>query len=292
VHSGVQQKALDEQSDQGSFHYIDNYERVLECMGRIGDDLIEPTYDTARDVGTRKMDETYHVVRINDANHIDPKTQKKEHNTLATGDHGVTIAVGPSKQSEREAADDLMNTIWQNVEQLPLDPATKGRFLSLLVKQQDIGPLGDQMAELLAPEQGNPQQALAQAQANAAQQQQLIQEMNAELQKLKLEKAGHIIQGENRKEVQQLQNDVKVLIALIQAKNDRADQELEMFKSFWLENHGTLSDLVTQAKDHAHERTMAAEQHAHEADQAAQQQAAAESQAANQNGGDGSQSTS
>ena len=73
VHSGVQQKDLDQQSDQGSFHFIDNYERFLECMGRIGDDLIDPTYDTARDVGTRKMDDSYHVIRINDPNHLDPE---------------------------------------------------------------------------------------------------------------------------------------------------------------------------------------------------------------------------
>lgn len=278
VHSGVQQKALDEQSDQGSFHFIDNFERFLECMGRIGDDLIDPTYDTARDVGTRGMDDTYKVQRINDPNHLDPKTQKTQHLTLNTGDHGVTISVGPSKQSERDAADDLMETIWQNVEQLPFDPATKGKFLSLLIKQQDIGPLGDQMAELLAPEQGNPAQAVAQAQATIAQQKQLIQEMNVELQKLKLEKAGHVIQGEYRKDVQQLQNDMKVLVALIQAKNDRQQQELEMFSTFWKENHGTLSDLVSQANDHAHERTMRASEQAHEQDLAAQQQAAAEQQ--------------
>lgn len=280
VHSGTQQKALDAQSDQGSFHFIDNYERFLECMGRIGDDLIDPTYDTARDLGTRKMDESYHVMRINDPHHINPKTQKKEHLTLNVGDHGVTLSTGPSFDSQRDAAQQFAETIWQNVEQLPLDPVTKGKFLALLIKLRQLGPLGDQMAELLAPEQGNPEQALAQAKASAQQQQALIQEMGAEIQKLRAEKQGKVVDNEYRLKIEQMDAELKMAVAEIGTKSQILSERIEFVSDIWhkLQDHSHEAGL--QASEQAHEKDLAAQnaQHAAEQQQAASEQGAGQNQ--------------
>ena len=271
VHSGVQQNALDQQSDQGSFHFIDNYERFLECMGRIGDNLLDTVYDTARDVGTRKMDDSHHVMRLNDPDYVNPKSGKKEHLTLNAGDHGVAIVTGPYFPTQKEQAESFVEKMLTNIEALPIDPDRKAQIVALLIKLQDLGPLGDQMAEIVYPAQGDPQQALAKAQQNSQAQGQLIQELNAELQKLKLERAGKVIQGETQKQLQQMQNDIKVLTALITAKNQQQDQERQMFLEFWKENHGAAKDLTLQANQHQHEKDLAA-QNADAAAQAAQQQ--------------------
>src|SRR5208283_1251651 len=147
-------------------------------------------------------------------------------------------------------------------------PGAAAKLLALNIRLAALGPLGDEMADTLDPPDAQQKQGMALQQA--------LQEMNGELQKLKLEKAGKIIDNEYQKQVVQLQNDVKVLIAEIQAKAQDSAERIQMYKEFWLENHGA-----------AHERAMQAEQHGHEKDSAAMAAVNAQQQQEQQGGDNG-----
>jgi hypothetical protein len=52
VKSGKQQDALERESSQGNFHFIDNYHRFIQQVGVVVDDLLKPILDTpGREVG-------------------------------------------------------------------------------------------------------------------------------------------------------------------------------------------------------------------------------------------------
>jgi hypothetical protein len=272
VTSGTQQKALDAQSDQSSFHFIDNYERFLTCMGRIGDDLIDDTYDTARDIGTRKMDESYHVVRINDPSYTNPTSQKKEHTSLSIGDHGVTISTGPSFDSQREMA---MN--W--AEQLAKMPNIFPLIGDLLTKMQELGPLGDEIAKRLTPPQFQSEDGEPLAPQAAAQIQKLkqahdklnaySQELEAQLKKLQAEKQGKVVDNEYKILMDKLKAEVQIAIAEVNTKAQMLSERTEYINDIW-----------HKIQDQQHEKDMQASEQAHEKDLADKQAQAASQQSA------------
>lgn len=268
--SGVALQQIESQEDRGSFTFVDNLNASLEHTGRILDAWIPKVYDVDMDVAVQRPDESQQVIRINDPAFEEPDDNGqpvKTHYDTVTGNHGVTVSVGPSFESQRAEAGAFVDTVVSNIAELPIDPQAKAKILSLAVKLKNIGPLGDEMADIISPppDKQAQQQAIAQGQMQLQQSQQIIQEMQAEIQKLQLEKAGKVIQGETQKQIQQMKNDIDVLKALLASKQAVAGQEAEMYKTFWVENHGA-----------AHEAAMQATQQQHDAQQ---QQAAAATQA-------------
>lgn len=182
--SGIAVQKLDDQSSQGSFHFIDNFDGFLEDIGRILDDQIDYAYDTPRWVGTRDASGNHKLVRVNEQ-FKDPETGEEYHYRLGQGKHGVSITTGPSSASQRDAASDFADALAQNQEIFP-------RIADLVVKLKNLGPIGDEIAERLTPpdvaaRKGSPplpapvqalmnqqkQQLMAQAQTIAELQQQL-----------------------------------------------------------------------------------------------------------------------
>jgi hypothetical protein len=184
--SGVAVRALDDQSSQGSFHFIDNFDGFLEHMGRIMNDLIDYVYDTKRDVGIRLANEDHKVVRINEP-FKDPETGEEYHYRIGEGNHSVTITTGPSTQSQRDAANAFADGLTQNQAIMP-------RIGDLVVKLKNLGPIGDEISKRLVPpdiaaqegQQGPPlppaaQQTMAQQKQTLMQQAQLIAELQKQL---------------------------------------------------------------------------------------------------------------
>lgn len=255
--SGVAIERIQSQADQGSFHFIDNYDRALEFSGRVIDDLIDSIYDTERDVPIRKQNEDHAMVRINAEDSAD------KGNVTGVGEHGVTISVGPSFQSEREEASEFVDTLIENIEALPMDPPGKAKLLAMAVKLKDIGPLGDEMADIISPPQTEAQMQaqLTQLQSQLTQYQQLIAGLQAENQKLFAEKNGKVVDNEYMLKAKQIDNDTKVLIAEIGTKAQSIQERQQMYLEVWKEVHGA-----------AHEAAMQSEQQAHDAQQAQQNQ--------------------
>lgn len=171
--SGVALKHIDELGQRGSFHFVDHYLDMIQHTAVIVEDLMDKIYDTARDVGIRKANDTAEVVRINDPSR--PKAVSTK------GDHLVTVSTGPSYESEREAASDFADTLASS------SPEIFALLGPLIVKLKNLGPIGDEMIELLETMQPPPVQALRASKAKEGDPRQAAQQLmqaKAELMKL------------------------------------------------------------------------------------------------------------
>ena len=286
--SGIALERIESQQAIGSYHLIDNYERSLEHTWRIMAELVPIYYDTARDVPIRKDDETHSTMRINDPQYMNPKTNQMEHNPVTgdeAGEHDVTISTGPSRESQREEVSDFITILVGNIQAIAqlLPPGAAAKIMALAIKLKTMGPIGDEMADIMSPpaDQAAQQQQIAQGQQKLQQQQEVIVELQKEVESLRLEKAGKVIQGENAKELAKINSDVKVLIAEIQTQQQNTQQRMEMFMQYWKETHGSAHEAAMQAVDHSHEKDMAS-QAQDAAAQQAQQQAEQQPQQAGQ----------
>jgi hypothetical protein len=298
--SGVALKQIESNEDRGTFHFIDNANFSLEHAGRVIDDWFPYVYDTKRDIAVMKADGEFKTITINDENFMEMDADGQavqQHYDAVTGDHGVTISTDKDAASRRDSVQDLLQGVMGELQQIAAiaPPGAAAKLLALNIRLAALGPLGDEMADTLDPPDATKQQgqALQKAQQQAQQQQEVIVKMQQELEKLKLEKAGKVIDNQYEMAMQKLNNDIKVLIAEIQAKSQDASERMQMYKEFWLENHGAAHERGMQAEDHAHEKTLAAagaqqdtaaqqSDQAHEATMSAAQQSEGED---NDNGG-------
>lgn len=259
--SGAALKEIDEQENRGTFHFIDNYNFALEQTGRILDAWIPYVYDTKREVGIREPDGTHKVIKINDPDNME--NGEPEVYDTTEGKHSVTISTGPSYQSQREEASQFVDTLVANIQTIAqaLPPGAAAKLMALAIKLKQIGPIGEEMADVISPpqDQATQQQAMAQGQAQLQQQTEVIAQLQKELQKLQLEKAGKVVDNEYKTKMNTENNDVKVLIAEVNTQMQSLQQRTEMFMQYWNETH--------QA---AHETAMQSQQQAHEADQSQQ----------------------
>ena len=275
--SGIALQQIESQEDRGSFHFIDNYNFAIEHTGRILDAWIPHIYDTPREVGIREQDNEARIIRINDPEFSEPDDKGnsvKQHYDATTGEHGVTVSVGPSFESQRTEANDFVTTLVGNIEAIAplLPPGVAAKLIALAIKLKQLGPIGDQMADEISPppDQAAMQQQMQQGAMQLQQSQQVIQELQAELGKLKLEKAGKVIDNEYAKQMNTENNDVKVLIAEVSSKIQETSERTEMFMQYWKEAHGAAHESGMQAQDQAHEKSMAQITAANQSNQSAQ----------------------
>lgn len=166
--SGIALQTIESSAQRGSYHFIDHYDDAIVQTGRILDDLIPHYYDTPREVGIRKPDDSADVVPINDPT-VPGSVQ------TAVGDHEVTISTGPSQVNEREAAKTYALALAGNPNVSPL-------ILDLLTKLSITGPVADELIERLTPPQfKKPKDGGAPDPAAQAQQ---LQQLQAQLQQL------------------------------------------------------------------------------------------------------------
>jgi hypothetical protein len=173
--SGIALQTMEQSQDQGNFHFIDNFERAIERAGRMMNAALDIVYDTPREEGFRTEDEKYGVEAINQT---DEAGQPVGFQT-AQGEFGVTISTGPSYQSQRDAADKFLDTL-AGTDMMP-------RIADLVVKAKQLGPIGDQIAERLAPpDAAGVDPAVQQAMQES---QQIIQQLQMELADLRTKAA-------------------------------------------------------------------------------------------------------
>lgn len=274
--SGKALEEIDQQESRGTFHFIDNYNFAIEHSGKVLDAWIPYVYDTKRELGLRQADGKSDLYKINDPDNVD-KDGKPEVWDATVGEHSVTISVGPSYESQRNEASAFVDTLIGNIQVIAsiIPPGVAAKILSLAITLKELGPLGDEMANEISPPQDQQaqQQAIAAGQQKLQQQQEVIVEMQKELEKLQLEKAGKVIQGETQKQLATINNDVKVLIAEINTQQQNMQQRMEMFMQYWSETHGA-----------AHEQAMQAHQQEHDKSQAMQQVAAQSAQSSQDHG--------
>jgi hypothetical protein len=198
------------------------------------------------------------------------------------GRYQVTISSGPSHESQREEGSEFVDTLMQNLPQMQfLQPQQQAQIIALGIRLKQLGPLGDQMADIISPQNGGAQQQLAQIQQQAQQQGMQMKEMQQTLQKLMLERQGKVIEMQGKAQAQALQHQfdmteadkdrlTKVVVAQIgtkaQNEQQRASDEAELQQQF----HDQAHDAAMQAVQHGQNQELAQQQAQQQSQQSAQ----------------------
>jgi len=183
--SGVALRQIEQSTQRGSFHFIDHYEDAIRQTGVIINDLIPAIYDTPREVGIRKPDDSPAVVTINDP-------QQPEAVDARAGTFEVTISTGPSFDSERQQVSEFVDAligspVFGMIAQL-VGPKPAAAILSKAIKMKNLGLAGDEMADILMPLEYKSEDGEAplppEVQAQLQQAQQAMEAMQGEIQRL------------------------------------------------------------------------------------------------------------
>lgn len=180
--SGVALRQIEQTAQKGTYHFIDHYDDMIRHVGVMLEDLIPKIHDVPQETGIRKADETSAIVRINDPDATDQKGQPAPIDTK--GDYLVTVSTGPNFESEREQGSEFADTLVQTplVAQVA-GPEAAAKVLALAIRLKNLGPIGDQMADVISPapsEDGAPNPAQLQQQLEQAQQ--MLQQASQQLQ--------------------------------------------------------------------------------------------------------------
>jgi hypothetical protein len=282
--SGIALEKIQSEQAIGSYHFADGFDRFLARAGRIIDKWLAVTYDTQREVPQRMPDDTQRLVQANTPEpYLDPATQELQHYRTDVGDHDVTVSAGPSNESQREAASEFLDQLIGNLQALPVPPPQAAKLLALAIQMKQLGPKGDEMAEIIAPSDGQqlPPAAQAQVQKSQQQAQQLmayVKLLQSELQKLQMEKQAKVVDNEYRMDIERMKIEAQVAAAEVNTKAQRLDERLAFVQDLIKQLHGQAHDVGMQAAQQEHE----AQQQQDAQDAAMQQQQSAQAAQAQQ----------
>jgi len=224
--SGIALERIEAQQQKGSFHFIDNYNLALEHAGRILDDKLDTVYDTARETGILKADDSYALVKLNqpDKDEKGKPIERKFHK----GEYDVTISTGPSFQSQREEAQVFVDTLAANPQLVALalqnPQSTAAKLLSLAIRLRNLGPLGDEMAEAIDPSKKDgdmPPQAMAMMQKLDQERQQLnayAQQIEEQLKAAQAKEQAKVLELQSRERIATENNQVKMAVEEMKAE--------------------------------------------------------------------------
>lgn len=236
--SGVALTKIQGERSEGSFHFIDNYDRSLEFSGRQLQQVFPIIHDTARDVPLRKEDGTHRMARVNDPGHPQDRPYK--------GDHNVAISTGPSYHEQQEEVEDFSDVLIQI-------PGVFEKIGDLVVRLRRLGPLGNQIAERLTPPQfANLDDANMPDNAKAAlgQLHQQLQQTQAALVQLNQEKAAKMWEMDGKLQIEKIHSDTQKAVAEINTKAQALGERLK-----------ALEDLQADFHQMAHETALSAQEH-------------------------------
>jgi hypothetical protein len=276
--SGV---ALDKiQSSQaiGSYHLVDSYNRAIKLTGRIVNGWLSETDlgETKRPI--RLADGKHKMVPIN-TDAVVFEGDHEYHFPIADdkGRYQVTISTGPSYESQREEGSEFADTLVANLKNLPVSGPQAAQLLAMVIRLKQLGPLGDQMADIISPQNQGMGQQMQEMQQQGAVMQEQMQKMGAQLQELLLEKKAKVIEMQGKMALQQQDAVTRLTEANLDRETKLAVAEIGTKAQVVSERNQTFSDLESQFHQQAHELGMQAQDQAHQRDM---QQAQAEQQAA------------
>lgn len=208
--SGIAIQRRTQQSQTGNFHYIDNLNESIRHAGRILVDLIPKIYDTERAVRIIGEDDQDDVVIINQI-----LEDGKKQNHLGFGKYDVTTDVGPSYATKRqEAVDSMLDFLGKNPNAAPY-------VQDLMVANMDwpgAKEIAERLKKTLPPgfaDDGKQKDIPPEAQAQLAQQGQLIEQLTGQLKELTSEVETKKMELESRERIEfaKIQRDIEIKLA-------------------------------------------------------------------------------
>jgi hypothetical protein len=274
--SGIAMERVENMEALGSYHFIDGYDRAIRLAGRVIDQWIPTVYTRQRTKHIRKPDDSYRRIELNtEQPYPDHKTGQPVQFPVEEVDHSISISSGPSINSQRDAVSQFLDGLIGQLPQLPVSPPQAAKILSLAIQMKDLGPKGDEMAEIISPTAGSPdqsQQQLAMAQGQLQQQGIMIQQLQAELQKLTVERQAKVVEGEYKLLtermrtqadllVERLKVDAQVATAEVQTKSQALSERIAAIEELNKQSREQIHEANTQESDQAHEMRMAQQEY-------------------------------
>lgn len=289
--SGVALERVQQQQAIGTLTFVDKFEAGLAYAGRVIDSWIPATYGREdRQVGVRLPDGSSKVVRLNTPQpYLDAKTQQQEQHPVAAGQHDITISAGPSSDSTRQAADDFLNILISNLGNLPVAPPQAAKLLSLAIQTKQLGPKGDEMAEIISPTQDQPpippqvQAAMQQAQQENQALHAYAQQQEKQVQDLQQKLDAHVVDNEYKIRIEQMKIEADLAKAEITTKSQNLVERDQFVRDMWQKMAEAEQERQAQTMQQQHEaQTQALQQQHEQQTQAMQQQHEQTTQAADQ----------
>ena len=276
--SGIALERLENMQATGSYHFIDGYDRALRLAGRVIDQWIPAVYDEPRrPLQIRKPDDTYRLIQLNSEPYPDEKNPGQYvQYPVEEVDHAIAVSSGPSYSSQREQVASFIDMLITNLPNMPwIPPPVAAQILSIAIKMKNLGPQGDQLAEIISPSPGSPDQSMAQMQQAQAQLQQqgvLLQQLQQELQKLQFEKQSKLIDRHFDLAVEKMKAEGQLAVAEINTKSQEIKERERILADTMSQIHSANQEAGTQGREHAHEKHLAAQELMHDAFQQAMEQ--------------------
>lgn len=233
--SGVALRQIEESGQRGSYHFIDSYDMGIARIGEILEDCIPKVHDSAGETPVLDNQKRPQNVFIN-AGQLPQGAQAPEDALESIeGLHAVTIDVGPDFASERQQANDFVDTFVASAVFQALPPPMAMEILALLIKLKNLGPIGEEIAEILHPNDQEAQTVpIAKLQEVVQMGEQMKQALMGEIQRLTQEQEAKAVETQGKKEIAAQQDATKRDIAAAEIDKDRdiatLKADIEMLK--------------------------------------------------------------
>lgn len=294
--SGVARQADRHQGDVSNFHFMDNWGRGLKRGGRILLEMIPKKYDTDREVRIIGEDQKQRIVRVNAP--FQDSDGKWKHHQLNVGKYDCRADMGPSYEGQREQTRELIMTLAQGNPQVWMMAA------DIFFENQDfVGAdrLAKRFKKALPPQLQDEDsgegeaEVPPQAQAKMAQDQQAIQFLQMQNQKLMQIVGSKVLELESKERQVEQTNRTKIAVAEAMSKSGLVNQLFEQDhvsaeaaldrRADLLHSAISLQDeSMASGQDRAHQAGMAAMDQAHQQGMQQGQQQHAQALATQQQG--------
>ncbi|WP_323012903.1 portal protein [Devosia sp.] len=229
--------ARQRQGDNSTFHFIDNLARAIRHTGRIIIDLIPHVYDAPRIVRVIGEDGSHHPQPVNQqAPLIDRETGAPKQDEqgqaimaihdLTVGKYDLTVSTGPNYQTMRqETAEQMMQLIQAYPDAAPLI----GDILVKSLDWQGADEIAERLKKMLPAQIKGEQHIPPEIQQAIEQGKQIIDQLTAEIEKLKAggQAAMAKIEADKQAKAAQLASDQEMTMAEIASREAIAQAEID-----------------------------------------------------------------
>lgn len=266
--SGVALKEMAATSQQGAYHFPHAMNMMIEFVGVQCEDLFPKVLTGARDEAVFDAEMKPRTVKINQERPMGMQDDEVDVLPSIAGVHQVTVSVGPSDDSEREQANDFVDTLVGSKEMLMIaGPEGAKKIVASAIRLKNIGPEGDRMAEVYDPKEEEGQMP-PQAQALIAEAKQIAEALAQENGQLKQQLEGKQLEIQSKESIAAQDDATKRYIAELQAEQKQAEADLRAqvdLKLQQMDDAIARAELVIKAHqvdtEQQHQREMASISH-------------------------------
>jgi hypothetical protein len=261
--SGRAITALQQQTGLGTSHYSQALAHVLKTLY---EDIIEVdrklTGNKIRSMRIVKPDGKHDRMRVNDSAAAMPLL-------VSRGRLGVIVSIGPTQQTQREAASDFIDSVVQ------YDPQGWAliRDIGARIKEPDLGHYADEIADRWTPPQfANQDENLPPEAQQAMGMVQQLQQENGQLkqaiQQKQVEEQGKYQRDmaveQQKYATEELRAATQIRVAELNAKNDQLLAMMDARVKQLEAQSDRMADMLKLGHAQAHEHAMQKEEHFHE----------------------------